>query len=289
MKSPRSSCVAGGSGAADAAGGGRAHLTSARRAQRDISDRRAAVTSLLPADRAGGEAVPSPEGEGERRTRVHALCRGSYRSRASPGFGRPDEWRSLPGQDRCRSRCGGCGGAGLERLAAGEACQLAMRIFRATAALAGLLLPWRFLVSVWSRCQGLLGRQACWAASTAAQRSVSGPALESRPVRELCPDCLIVGRYARRRGTTGTRAPAPSAITTSGAGGSCSHSSATLTPAASRSGACPRSTGSPVPQAADPARAARRGRRSRGRVQWRASTASKPPRWRGDDWLFSRA
>jgi hypothetical protein len=27
-------------------------------------------------------------------------------------------------------------------------CQLAMRIFRATAALAGLLLPWRFLVSV---------------------------------------------------------------------------------------------------------------------------------------------
>src|SRR4051794_3565559 len=38
------------------------------------------------------------------------------------GLGGPDEWRSLPGQDRCRSRRrdGGRGGAGLERLLAGE-------------------------------------------------------------------------------------------------------------------------------------------------------------------------
>jgi hypothetical protein len=43
--------------------------------------------------------------------------------RSFVGLGGPDEWRSLPGQDRCRSRRrgdGGCGGAGLERLAAGE-------------------------------------------------------------------------------------------------------------------------------------------------------------------------
>src|SRR3954449_3885702 len=39
------------------------------------------------------------------------------------GLGGPDEWRSLPRQDRCRSSCrrgGGRGGAGLERLLAGE-------------------------------------------------------------------------------------------------------------------------------------------------------------------------
>jgi hypothetical protein len=38
-------------------------------------------------------------------------------------------------------RDGGCGGAGLDRHAAGEDCQPPMKIFRATAALAGLLLP----------------------------------------------------------------------------------------------------------------------------------------------------
>jgi|SRR5215217_6381022 len=40
---------------------------------------------------------------------------------------------------------------------------------------------------------GLVGRQACWAASIAAQRNVLGPALGMRPVLELSPDCLIVG------------------------------------------------------------------------------------------------
>src|SRR3954471_10858921 len=41
--------------------------------------------------------------------------------RSFVGLGGPDEWRSLPGQGRCRSRRdGGCGGAWLERLLAGE-------------------------------------------------------------------------------------------------------------------------------------------------------------------------
>ena len=40
---------------------------------------------------------------------------------------------------------------------------------------------------------GLVGRHACWAASTAAQRSVREPALESAPVRERSPDWLIFG------------------------------------------------------------------------------------------------
>src|SRR3954454_10552908 len=43
--------------------------------------------------------------------------------RSFVGLVGPDEWRSLPGQDGCRSSCrrgGGGGGAGLERLLAGE-------------------------------------------------------------------------------------------------------------------------------------------------------------------------
>jgi len=39
-------------------------------------------------------------------------------------------------------------GAGLNGSPRARVCQAAMRTLRATAALAGLLLPWRFLVSV---------------------------------------------------------------------------------------------------------------------------------------------
>jgi hypothetical protein len=42
-------------------------------------------------------------------------------------------------------------------------------------------------------CQGLDGRQAWLAASTAAQRSVREPALERAPVAERSPDWLTLG------------------------------------------------------------------------------------------------
>src|SRR3954467_11902887 len=85
------------------------------------------------------------------------------------------------------------GALGLNGWLRDRMCQEAMRILRATAALAGLALPWRRLMSVYRPCHGLLGRQACWEASTAAHRRVSGAALEIRPTRELWPDCLIRG------------------------------------------------------------------------------------------------
>src|SRR5438067_7840408 len=47
-------------------------------------------------------------------------------------------------------------------------CQAAIRILRATAALAGPV-PWRAATSAYRRCHGLEVRQADWAASTAAQ------------------------------------------------------------------------------------------------------------------------
>ena len=55
-------------------------------------------------------------------------------------------------------------------------------------------LPARLATSVWSWCHGLVGRQACWAASTTAQRRVPEPALDRAPVRERSPDRLIFGR-----------------------------------------------------------------------------------------------
>src|SRR3954470_4200706 len=66
------------------------------------------------------------------------------------GLGGPDEWRSLPGQDgrRSRRRDGGRGGAGLERLLAGEDVPGGDQDLARDGGLAGLLLPWRCLVSV---------------------------------------------------------------------------------------------------------------------------------------------
>ena len=72
-------------------------------------------------------------------------------------------------------------------------CQAAIRTLRATALLAGLLLPVGCLTSRYRRFQGFVGRQADWAASIAAHRSVRGPALESAPVLERSPDWLIFG------------------------------------------------------------------------------------------------
>src|SRR4051812_16264286 len=84
------------------------------------------------------------------------------------------------------------GAAGLKGCWRESTCQAAIRILRATAALAGFL-PARWASSAYSGCQGLVARQACWAASTAAQRRVRDPALESAPVRERSPDWLIFG------------------------------------------------------------------------------------------------
>ena len=50
------------------------------------------------------------------------------------------------------------GPAGLKGCSRESTCQAAIRTLRATAALAGLALPWRVLVSVYRRCQGLLDR-----------------------------------------------------------------------------------------------------------------------------------
>src|SRR5436309_10625534 len=72
-------------------------------------------------------------------------------------------------------------------------CQAAIKTLRATALLAGLDLPVRFLTSEYSRFQGFVGRHAHWAASIAAQRSARDPALDSAPVRELCPDWATRG------------------------------------------------------------------------------------------------
>src|SRR5215218_4414093 len=84
------------------------------------------------------------------------------------------------------------GAAGLNGCWRERTCQAAIKILRATAALAGFL-PARSARSVQSGCQGLVGRQACWAASTAAQRRVLEPALDSAPVRDRSPDWLIFG------------------------------------------------------------------------------------------------
>jgi hypothetical protein len=43
------------------------------------------------------------------------------------------------------------------------------------------------------RCRGFVSRQAPWAASTAAKRSVREPAFDSSPERERSPDCLTRG------------------------------------------------------------------------------------------------
>ena len=71
-------------------------------------------------------------------------------------------------------------------------CQVVIRSFRATADFAGFL-PWRCGDPAVVLVEGILGRQAWLAASTAAQRSVREPAFDSRPVAERSPDWLIRG------------------------------------------------------------------------------------------------
>src|SRR6266550_6742803 len=72
-------------------------------------------------------------------------------------------------------------GAGWKGWLRESMCQ-AIRILRATAALAALLWRERWPTSTYSWCQGFDSRQACWAASTAAQPSSREPDLFSGPV-----------------------------------------------------------------------------------------------------------
>src|SRR3954447_4974066 len=85
------------------------------------------------------------------------------------------------------------GAAGLKGSLRARTCQAAIRTLRATAALAALPCPCRRRTSTWGRCRGFGGRQACWAASTAAHRSSGEPAFESRPRRDDSPDWWIRG------------------------------------------------------------------------------------------------
>src|SRR5204862_6962089 len=66
-------------------------------------------------------------------------------------------------------------GAGLKGSLRESMCQAAIRILRATAAFAELWLRERRPTSRQSWCQGFDSRQACWAASTAAQPRLREP------------------------------------------------------------------------------------------------------------------
>src|SRR5438876_10867706 len=74
-------------------------------------------------------------------------------------------------------------GAGLKGSLRESMCQAAIRILRATAALAALVWRERRARSAYRSCQGFVSRQACWAASTAAQPSRREPDLVSGPLR----------------------------------------------------------------------------------------------------------
>ena len=76
--------------------------------------------------------------------------------------------------------------AGLERLVAGEHVHQHLAGDRGLGGVGLALALGGLAVEL---VPGLLSRQACWAASTAAQRSVLEPAFDSGPVRELWPDC----------------------------------------------------------------------------------------------------
>ena len=102
----------------------------------------------------------------------------------------PDEWWSLPGPER-RASCGGA--AWLERLLAGEDVPGGDEDLACDGRFGGV----GFVVAVFGvgveAMPGAVGSPGLLGGVEAAQRSVAGPALDMRPVRELCRDCLITG------------------------------------------------------------------------------------------------
>ena len=92
----------------------------------------------------------------------------------------------------CRGRIGPARCGGLEGLLAGEDVPGGDQDLARDGGLGRVLARALGDIGV-ERVPRVRGRQACWAASTAAQRRVRDPALESAPVRERSPDWSIFG------------------------------------------------------------------------------------------------